>query len=451
MTSTSNPAREELSAYIPSDPVIADVLQRAWSVITKSDIVAELEELHLFILNPEKASTDLLSSKYFTKSCQAQRDEMIIIVNEQFLLELEAAIRSFALSESLLGSPYLKSDPQLFGLVRRIQMYLSAYLKRLRRRSERSKVNTDEEERIRQEFMFLTLFFLGHEVGHLLDDYGYGQFSTFIDAAKPLEDQIDEAVVKLCRHVDEFNEYKFDLPGFEHTSKIGSEVRLNVDEYREKDKDRYQRHEAFFANEVDADKWADRLVIEHLNKLAKSDLVESEKSLYLFSRGAFAAALYTWYKDLFIFGQKLSIGNINDAKMLTMKMLDSRENYVYGASLFGEHHRFTLLRATLSLEAVLRARTDWFDQPGDAQSIRCAHDDAKIAKDLTARREWWLSEALKRYYLLCISMDTAVKIANVGAVTGWIKDVDRRRGSPQILLMNFEPINAAVERLNHFA
>jgi hypothetical protein len=63
-------------------------------------------------------------------------------------------------------------------------------------------------------------------------------------------------------------------------------------------------------------------------------------------------------------------------------------------------------------------------------------------------RKWWIAESLKRYLLLCIIMDTAVKMAYVGCSTGWILDADEKRGTPQVLTMIFEPIDVAVKRMS---
>lgn len=443
--------RDELQAYTVTDAVLADVLERAWSAIAQFEAAASLDELHLVILNPKVASPALMTSHYFTTSCQALRAEMLIVVNEQFLLELETAIRSFAQAESLFGIPYLKSDPQLFGLVRRIQMDPGRYLERLRRSTQRAGADPQAEELIRRELAMVTLFFLGHELGHLIGRHESGQFSTFVDPDAPLDDRLEEAVVKLCRHVDEFAPTQFGLPGFEQAAAAGTDVRRVAEAFRAQDETRYQHQEAFFANEADADKWANDVVVDHLAALSKGDSTEARHSLYLLARGLFVAALYTWYRDLDLFGRKLGAGSIDDAQDLTIAMSRSREQYVHAASLFGENHRFTLLRAALALETILRAQTGWFDLPPETRKIHVEVDDRTLAADAAARSEWWLSECLRRYFLLCICMDTAVKIAHVGCASGWIRGADRKRGSGQTLIMVFESIDQAVGRLRRFA
>jgi hypothetical protein len=103
---------EQLQNYSPADAVVADVLRRTWTAMSENETTGSLQELHLYVINPAVASPVLRRSRYFTDSLQALRDEMIIVVNEEFLTEVEIAVRSFALSQSLTGTQYLRSDQQ---------------------------------------------------------------------------------------------------------------------------------------------------------------------------------------------------------------------------------------------------------------------------------------------------------------------------------------------------
>ncbi|HZO09376.1 MAG TPA: hypothetical protein VFC77_08360, partial [Myxococcota bacterium] len=395
MAATDAALLQELKAYTPADPVLSDVLERAWTAIVGGEGDArlpeldELGELHLAVVNPSVASPALKASPWFTESCQARRAERLIVVNEEFLLDLESAVRSFGQSESLAGTPYLKSDGQLFVLTRRIRDDRS-WLRRLRRRGA-DPAEAATEERTRRELALVLLFFLGHELGHVLAGHESGQFAAFVRADAPLEQRVEEAVVRLCRHVDEFAPTQFGLPGFEKVAKPGSDVRREAERMRAQDPRRHERHDAFFAREAEADGWANRVAIRHLESLAAKDAVDAELALHLLARGVFVAALWTWYRDLDAFAAKLGIGPIGTANDLSAAMMRGRETYVHAASLFGDVHRFTLLRAALALEAILRARSTWFERPRDDRSIHCTHDDAKRAADPSARREWWLS------------------------------------------------------------
>ena len=446
MPRTEDAIRAELLDHTIADPVLAEVLEDVWQVLGESEATATLEELQLCTLDPLTASQDLLDSGYFTASCLAMRDQKLIVMNERFLLELEAAIRSFAQAESIYGIPQLKDDALMFGWVNRIEAGLAGMLGRLRRQATRDG-SGHAEAMIRRELRMVVLFFLGHELGHVLGGHPTGEYAAFVDPALPLEKRVDEAVVKLCRHVDEFNREQFALPGFEKIRDPGSDIRTSENRFRARDPQRYEQDEAFFAYEAAADAWADRIVIEHLNALAEKDPIDAELALYLFVRGVFAAAVFSWYRDLAVFGRKLGVDAFQNAGELMVEMMKSREQYVHAASLFGEFHRFTLLRAVLGMKNVLRLRTTWFDQPIESRSIQTKYTAAQAADDQIICREWWLAEALQRYVLLCISMDTAIKIANVGCATGWILDADRKRGTPQMFVMQYETIGQAVARL----
>lgn len=451
MAGTPQSIRDELLAYRSTDEIVTGALEEAAGAVSAFDAARSLDEVNLCLLNPAVASRELLASPYFTRGCQALLAERLIIVNEQFLLEIETAIRSFAQAETLLGAPFLRNDAQMFGLVRRIEADPARYLARLRRQGQRSTADADAERQLRQELAMVVLFFIGHELGHLLHGHPSGQFATFVDPGAPLERRVEDAVVKLCRHVDEFAPTQFGLPGFEQAADAGSDVRRAAGALRARDEKRYQLQEAFFANEAEADEWANQVVIAHLSALAKDDPAGSERALYLFACGVFVAALYTWYQDLDRFARKLGIEQIADTRELGFAMMEGRERYIHAASLFGERHRFTLLRAALALESILRARTPWFERAPGSRSIWCERPAAEAAAAEAAAAEprsgFWLCESLQRYFLLCACMDTAVKLASVGCSTGWILEIDRKRRTPQLLVMQYMGIDDALDRV----
>jgi hypothetical protein len=114
---------------------------------------------------------------------------------------------------------------------------------------------------------------------------------------------------------------------------------------------------------------------------------------------------------------------------------------VHAAELFGPVHRFTLLRAILAINGWLHAR-GVVKQPIDKPVSRSAPMPARAPLDAGAA-----SECLRREYLLRIHIDTAIKIANVGSVTGWMQEADEQRGSPQLFVMTFESIAQSMQRL----
>lgn len=195
-------------------------------------------------------------------------------------------------------------------------------------------------------------------------------------------------------------------------------------------------HTRKFQDEADADEIGKRIVLEHLAHAGVAE--ETNTCMCRLARGIFAVAMFTWHLDLRTFFRALGEEQISDMKHLSFIMARSRQHYIRAASLFGEDHRFTLLRAALLIEALLRARSNVFAKgsgPIRLNGGEGAEDEKK------------LREVVARYGLLCAMMDTAVKIAYVGASMAWLQEADNKRGSGQLLLMKFESVAEAMDRL----
>ena len=355
--------------------------------------------------------------------------------------------------------PQLNSDEALFDLVRQFRPPMPAglarrprlapwpHLKRLRRLTSGYGAPSregDREEDIRQELSLVILFFVAHEVGHLLDHKDAHSFGAFLPPGSDLERRVANAVVRLARHVDDLERREHGLPGFEAMTDPDSDVRASVKQMEALLGDGPAKHDAWFADENSADNWANRLVDEHLGRIEVEDDHEAAKSAYLFCRGVFGAALYAWYGDLLSFCDAIGIERLSDARSLMFAMMKDRQNYIRAASLFGEFHRSTLMRGEIALEAVLQNRTDWFEHCKWSRSrLDTTGPETRGTK---AQEKWWLEETVLRFCLLGIVVDTAVKIAYVGAASSWYEQSSG--GTPPLLMMSFESIDRAVSRLS---
>jgi len=432
MPTDKETALAELHAYRTEDEVLLEILRASWEIIEQSDIAAGLD-FEMAIYNLAQASPTLQHSHYATSSCKALLAERLIVVNERFLIEIEAAVRAFETSGPLEACPYLRSDEDLFGLTDRIGADPYKYVARMRKLTSR----TSEKERAMRQTVFLTyLFFIGREIGHLSIGNEARNFAQFVDADSPLEHRLANAVVKLRRHAEEFKEFGFDLPGSERTLKQGDEIEVSSAALRNRIARLHLNHTRWFQEEVDADEIGTRVVLEHLSALSGG--AAANTCMYRMVRGVFAAALYSWYRDLRTFCRALGTGWLSNAKDLALAMTRDRKQYIHAASLFGNVHRFTLLRSERLIEAVIKARSNVFDRGQGPARLHGNNGDENATI---------LREAVARYYLLCIMMDTAVKIAYIGASTAWILRMDQKRGTPQVLMVTFESVAAAMERL----
>lgn len=429
-----------LSPLESTDPFLLRALHATVSLIEGTEAAARLGRIQLYVVDYRRATPDVRKGRYFTDNCAALFDEQAILVNEAYLLETEAAMRSFGLAGELLAAPYLRSDEDLFGLVDRIRPDPARYVSRLRSLDRLPGREAAEADAV-DSFAVLLMFLIGHELGHLDQGHDQRAFGAFVDPTARLETQLGNAVVRLARHARELARLGFGLPGFEQAIDESSEVGTNEKRWREALHDIQLNHQRWFADESGADDHATALVQQVLDRTAASDPARADRLLACVVNALFAAAIYHWQRDLGVFLHKLGLERLSNAQQLTLTMMHRREHYIHAAELFGEVHRFTLLRAILAINPWLHARGA-LRQPIDKPVRRIEPVVDRPPLDENVSTECW-----RREYLLRIHVDTAVKIANLGSATGWMLEADKARGAPQLFMMEFESIRQSVDRL----
>ncbi len=423
-----------------TDPFLLKAVEAMIALLEGTEASQRLGETQLYVVDYRRAKPDVCKGRYYTDNLAALLAEQAILVNESYLFETEAAMRSFLLAGELLSIPYLRSDEDLFGLVDRIRPDPVRYVKRLRS-LDRLPGREEADSEAVDSFAMLMIFLIGHELGHLGQGHDQRSFGAFVDPAAKLEMRLGNAVVKLARHARELARLGFDLPGFEQVIDESSEVGSNEKHWRDVLHDIQLNHQRWFADESEADDHATTLVQQVFDRMAAIDAARADRLLSCLVNALFAAALYHWQRDLAVFLQKLELERLSNAQQLALKMMQRREHYIHAAELFGEVHRFTLLRAILAIDAWLHAR-GVLRQPIDKPVRRI-----EPIIDQPALDGYVSKECFQREYLLRIHVDTAVKIANVGSGTGWMLEADKARGSPQLFMMQFESIRQSVNRL----
>lgn len=449
----------ELRAQRCGDEIQRQAIERACGIVASSAIAERLDELDVVVVDPGTASRELLESPCYTRSLKSLLRESVVVVNLRFLAEIEAAIRALGSAGSFFSMPQLRSDEALFDLVRSLRPLQPEGLARRRPRPDPwpqltrlRRLTTgygapsregDREEDIREELSLVVLFFVAHEVGHLLDGKDSRSFGAFLPPGADLEHRAANAIVRLARHVDDLAAREHDLPGFADLTDPDSEVRASVAKMESTLGDAPAQHEAWFAEEASADDWANKIIDEHLGHVEAEDQHAAARSAYLLCRGVFSSALYAWYADLLTFCDAIGIDGLTNARSLVFAMTRDRHNYIRAASLFGEIHRSTLMRAEIALETVLQNRSDWFEHCEWSRSKLDASGPERAG--IPALEKWWLEETVLRFCLLGIVVDTAVKLACVGAASSWFEE--KHGGEPPVFIMNFESIDRAVSRV----
>jgi len=427
-------ASRELAVRESTDPVVREVAARVRQLLDTVELPDEAARVRIFFADFTEAGPKLRDSKYFTRTCQALPDDRLIVINAAFILEMEAALRSFHPPHTFFGSLHL-CDKAMFAMVQRLadprQLLVGL-------RADQKAVAGGEPAGVLDGLTLLALFFAGHELGHVLSGQQQRSFATFVSPGD-LEASVANASVKLARHIDELEALGFGLSGSTPGGGGDREIRAREkNRYFILDSD-YANHDKWFADEVAADRAADDILRRHFDRLGEADVYSAAWQCYLAVHVLCVAALCAWYRDLFAFCTSMGMDPVDSMRQLTGQMLRGPEQYIRAASLFGEVHRSTLLRSALAIQALLKAPAADIDgQP------RCASGAGAVSAERERLRQSWRQESLRRYYLIATLLDTAVKIAYVGSSAGYLQE--QLAGRP--FLMSFQPLETALRRVD---
>ncbi len=445
MASSAHTLATKLAPVESTDPVVQTVAKNVRTILEDLGINKQVPGLQVYF--PDFANADFGPVKpvYYTTGCLSVLPSTVI-VNARFLLDTEAAIRSFGLCDVLLNTPYLRNDACMFGLVKRIREDGEGWLKKLRELEDGQK--SDERHAV-DELTLTALFFCAHEIGHLKDGVNAGQYAAFLDPRKPLETRLANAAVKLRRHASEFEAYGFDLPGWQAVVKPEHEVFAAAEKLRKPIAGEDEDNAEWFKKEISADDAAVELMIRYLKDLPA-------RYRWLLIRGLFAAGMHAWYKDLLAFCEQMDVPRMGAKPMLSFELMKDPQAYISAASLFGDVHRCTILRSALAIQEILNEQEK---DEGVASGAKSGGSLLDRAASLWSRlfeagptpddprEQHRKSQSAQRHLLLAIHMDTVVKLAYVGASMPWMAEKKAQRGSEPLLLMEFEAIDQSVARL----
>ena len=428
----------ELAPLESTDPVVQAVAKNVRAAVKDSGIEQEIPDLKIYFPDFSKKKFEAAKPAYYTEGCQSILPS-IVVVNASFLLDTEAAIRSFGLYDELFNTPYLRNDACMFGLVKRVREEGNQWLYKLRE-LEQDKKSTQRSSI--DELTLTILFFCAHEIGHLKDGIDAGQFVALLNPAAPFENRSANAAVKLRRHATEFQDYGFDLPGWKGAVDPQHEVFAATEKLRQKILEDDEKNVDWFKKEISADEAAVKFMIHYLKD-------QEPMRRWLLIRGLFGASLYAWYDDFLTFCERMNVPRMGPKPMLSFELMKNPEIYIRAASLFGDVHRTTILRSTLAIQRILNADVNNGAEAQNDNTFRGRafalwnklFGEDKAGNDESEQQ--WKAQSARRHLLLAIHMDTVVKLAYVGASMPWIKE----KNPNQIMLIEHESIDQSVGRL----
>jgi hypothetical protein len=433
-----------LAKYQTDDTVLKRAANEVRALVSGLECCRLTGEVDLLVVDYPVQWEKQIDKKYYTENCKALVHGVtrpLVVCNAKLFYEIEAVIRSVLISPSCFAK-----DESLFALVRSIQPEPYSYLQGKRRQTAAEIPMSVLNDQVEKQMKLILLFFVGHEIGHIKDGLSGRSFISQLSPDAPLEHRVEEAVVRMGRHVEEFNQLGFKLPGFPSTIDVGSEIRSPEMQFRKNLQEVYRNNLQWYQDEVSADSFANSVILEHLASLDKTDKIIALEEQHLLISTLFFSAVYHWYKDLEWFASHLDDGPLTNSRELVVSMMKDRQQYIKAASMFGDTHRFSLLRSLLAIEKILEKRTDFFTSTG-RKTIWCTEEELQALDKKQRMLKVWHHSNLQKYSLLCVLMDTPVKLANVGAITGWLKEVDKKRGTPQLFIMNFETMEEATQRM----
>ncbi len=406
------------------------------------------KQVDLIIYEFPITDNSLLKKEYYTDSCRERTrgvEHPVIYCNARFFYEIEAVLRSFLINQT---SDRFMKDKELYDLARRIQIDPAEYLNRIRTSYQPAyKSLSDLDSQIREHMKLMILFFVGHELGHIKDELNGKSFASVLSVDAPLEKRVSEAVVKLCRHAEEFERIGFRLDGFNDVIDIKSEIRKPELKFRDELQTNYETCSLMYDDENTADQAAIQVILDYLSSIDRVNKIQGLEAENYFIGSLYFTGIYYLYRDLYNFDSKACGTHITNTRSLMVCMMQNREAYVKAASLFGASHSFSLLRSYLAIEKLLKERSDYFKTDVKNRTIWITRQELEKLPQEQAAQKYWQASNLQKYYTLQILMDTPIKLSHVGCSTGYFLEIDKKRGTPQLFIMDFEPMEQAFQRL----
>lgn len=395
---------------------------------------------------------------FYTAACSSilpKNLKPIILCNENYLYEIEAATRGNEMASVYNTEPIFLRDASIYSFIRNampdprmlvLQMRADAI-------SQGEPGASTYEEHIMLHLTQALLFFAGHELGHLQEHHQQASLLSIFEDSDALQENIETAVVRMCRHGEEFWNEGNGLGGYDWVKDRNSNIRKIEQKYRSLSV-RFANADDWYIKEKEADQFSIKILLSYLEKIYEQNSYEGIKTQYYLIETLHSIGIYSMYRDLTTLADRICSFSISHSSQLSLCMAMNREQYIKASSIFSDVHRPILLRSLTVIGDLLEAREEFSGlSPEDRTKVVTEDEYKKLLASKNYRKlelRMWYTQSWQRLVLQDILLDTNVKLTMHACASGWISEIDKKRGKPQGFFMNFESMEDAIRRLLKF-
>lgn len=393
-----------------------------------------IENVKILILNFDKLKNQGFNiNTVFTENCTPRffNKKNFILCNVEFLREAEIVIRGFE------DGTVIYRDVKMFDFIKTVlsKRKENKYITYLRHED-----TIEKKSHIEMHLTLFMYFVISHELGHIVngDQENNYQMLPLKKAPKGLEKTEIFKTINICRHAKDINQegIQFDAIFSDPTQ---NEKLLN--EYTNKFPVEQKIIEEYFINETKADEFAEKVMVSYYDKQFKIDYYQGVEKLHIFLQSMFAYGLYQWFLDLYKFSINQCYIEPDNIKNIYFCLISQQKKYLDSAQIFGETHRFILLRVISLFKVLLNEKTDVLKSP--QKYLFSINDLMKLSKKEQSFMIW-MSGNLQKYMILSAVTDAAVKLSAVGCGYAWRKSVG---GGTRILMVDLYSLEDEMARL----
>lgn len=392
------------------------------------------------------AARDELAA-FETANCRALRHGLplpAIVCNRRYLLEIEAVSRKFE-----AGTLINAKESTFADMAIAVRQDPARAISDVKREASFAELGDQSEWHMRHHLALYFHYVLAHELGHV-----HEELDGSLDSKPATHDARGPRlnVLKMCRHADELRAAGYRLPGpYGEAGSLGTAQREVADQYR-REREVYERElDSLFVAERRADAFAESVTLGYLEQLKSLPVLAGTPPSWLevghiMSETVMWVAMQNWFASLHTFLRKNCTSD--DPRLMLLCLTPMAEGWLSLASIFGDVHRTTLLRAVEHANGWLAMSSKEAAKPEDQRTIWITEERLKAAAPVERAQLFWEYADLQTKTLLSMLLDVPIKVSVVGCTAGWQWfNPDEQHNNSQWIMWDFFRLEDEVARM----